>query len=77
MRGGVKMQSRPDRFLGHHTLFDRTFLEDLGFVMVRASGRVGLMRIDLRTLVPGPGVVSRAVRTALGLMEPGLRGAPA
>lgn len=66
-----------DRFLGHHTLFDRSFLEGLGFVAVRASGQVSLMRIDLRTLVPGPGLVSRAVRIARGLVEPDLRGAPA
>ena len=65
-----------ERFLGHHTLFDRDFLEGLGFVSVRASGRVSLMRIDLRTLVPGPGLLARA-RAALGLGAPRPSGAAA
>ena len=30
-----------ERFLGHHTLFDRDFLEGLGFVPVRATGPGG------------------------------------
>jgi hypothetical protein len=52
-----------DRFAGHHTLFDRDFLERLGFAQVRGQGQVALMRIALGGLVPGPGLVERARRT--------------
>jgi hypothetical protein len=66
-----------ERFLGHHTLFDRGFLEGLGFTEVRRRGDVALMRIDLGGLVRGPGLVSQAIRLVRGASEPGLRGAPA
>jgi hypothetical protein len=51
-----------DRFVGHHTLFDRDFLEGLGFSPVRAQGQVALMRIALGGLAPGPGLLERAFR---------------
>lgn len=66
-----------DRFLGHHTLFDRGFLEGLGFTPVRNRGDVALMRIDLGGLVRGPGLVAQAMRIVRGAAEPHLRGAPA
>lgn len=69
--------SPEDRFLGHHTLFDRAFLEGLGFVAVRSRGDVSLMRIDIGGLVAGPGLVAQALRILRGAPEPGVRGAPA
>lgn len=36
-----------DRFGAHHTLFDRVFLERLGFDVVRSTGQVALMRLGL------------------------------
>jgi hypothetical protein len=66
-----------ERFLGHHTLFDRAFLEGLGFLPVRSRGDVALMRIDLGGLVRGPGLVAQAVRIVRNAAEPHLRGAPA
>ncbi len=66
-----------ERFLGHHTLFDRGFLEGLGFVPIRRRGDVALMRIDLRGLEPGPGLLARTARLVRGVAEPHLRGAPA
>jgi len=66
-----------ERFLGHHTLFDRDFLEGLGFSPVRTSGQVALMRIELGGLIAGPGVLERALRLVRGNGEPGLRGEPA
>lgn len=67
----------PERFLGHHTLFDRDLLERLGFTAVRSSGRVALMRIALGGLVPGPGLVARALRAARDAALPEPSGAPA
>lgn len=69
--------STAERFLGHHTLFDRSFLEGLGFTVVRGKGDVALMRIELGGLVRGPGIVSHAVRLVRGAAEPHMRGAPA
>jgi len=51
-----------DRFVGHHTLFDRDLLERLGFTAVRGQGQVALMRLALGGLVPGVGLVERARR---------------
>jgi hypothetical protein len=67
----------PERFLGHHTLFDHGFLEGLGFQPVRSRGDVTLMRIELGGLVRGPGVVAQAMRLVRNAAEPHLRGAPA
>jgi hypothetical protein len=36
----------------HHTVFPREFLADFGFRPVRSAGRVELMRLELRGLVP-------------------------
>jgi hypothetical protein len=69
--------STAERFLGHHTLFDRGFLEGLGFSAVRNRGDVALMRIELGGLVRGPGLVSQAMRLVRGAAEPNMRGAPA
>jgi hypothetical protein len=41
-----------ERFLVHRTVFPRDFLADLGFVSVRMSGRVELVRLDLGGLEP-------------------------
>ncbi len=68
---------RADRFLGHHTIFDREFLDGLGFRSVRSRGDVALMRIDLDGLVRGPGLVAQAIRLVRSAAEPRLRGAPA
>lgn len=64
-----------DRFGAHHTLFDRSFLERLGFGAIRTAGQVALMRLDLGE--PGHArrrrlaqVVVRARRSRV------LRGAP-
>ena len=40
------------RFLVHRTVFPRDFLEDFGFVTVRAQGRVELCRLELAGLAP-------------------------
>ena len=66
-----------ERFLGHHTLFDRAFLEGLGFVALRSRGDVSLMRIDIGGLVQGPGLVSQAIRLLRSATHPGVHGAPA
>ena len=41
-----------ERFLVHRTVFPRDFLEDFGFVTVRAQGRVELCRLELTGLAP-------------------------
>lgn len=66
-----------ERFLGHHTLFDRTFLERLGFAPVRTTGQVSLMSIELGGLVAGPSLVRRVARLVRREASPPLRGAPA
>jgi len=68
---------RDDRFLGHHTLFDRDFLEDLGFTELRAHGQVACMRLALGGLVPGPGLARRARRLVARAADPRARPAPA
>ena len=40
------------RFREHRTVFPADFLGDLGFRVVRTSGRVGLARLELGGLVP-------------------------
>jgi hypothetical protein len=44
--------SMAERFLVHRTIFPRDFLADLGFVTVRAAGRVELARLELGGLLP-------------------------
>ena len=57
-----------DRFGAHHTLFDRTFLEHLGFAPVRCAGQVALMRLDLAE--PGTAAQRRVARVAARLRRP-------
>jgi hypothetical protein len=54
-----------DRFGAHHTLFDRTFLEHLGFGAVRVAGQVALMRLELGE--PGDARRRRVVRAVARL----------
>jgi hypothetical protein len=59
-----------DRFAGHHTLFDRTFLARFGFSPVRSVGQVSLMRLPLGGLErPSSGVLAR-VLSRLGGAQP-------
>jgi len=44
--------SAQGRFREHRTVFPADFLGDLGFRVVRTSGRVGLARLELGGLVP-------------------------
>ncbi|HMN97928.1 MAG TPA: hypothetical protein PKD59_00775 [Miltoncostaeaceae bacterium] len=60
-----------DRFVGHHTLFDRDFLAALGFARVRTRGQVSLMRLELGGLQPATGVLGRV---AAALRLPAERG---
>jgi len=68
-----------ERFLGHHTLFDRAFLERFGFVTVRSRGQVSLARIDVRALTPSvaTGLMARVLRVARDALVPEPGGAPA
>jgi hypothetical protein len=43
-----------ERFDAHHTMFDREFLEHLGFVPIRSFGQVALMRMALTESEPAP-----------------------
>ncbi len=63
-----------ERFVGHHTLFDREFLEGLGFSPLRSQGQVALMRIDLSGIAPAEGRVSSTLRR---LLPDALRPGPA
>jgi hypothetical protein len=45
-------ESIVERFLVHRTVFPRDFLSDFGFLTVRASGRVELVRLELGGLQP-------------------------
>jgi hypothetical protein len=45
-------ESAYERFHVHKTIFPSDFLEDFGFVIVRAQGRVELARLELGGLVP-------------------------
>jgi hypothetical protein len=59
-----------DRFVGHHTLFDRDFLASLGFTRVRAQGQVSLMRLELGGLQPGMGILGRLAAALRPTAEP-------
>jgi hypothetical protein len=56
------------------TVFPQDFLSDFGFRVLRASGRVGLSRLDLGGLQPveegARQKVLQAVRSAFGVPEP-------
>ncbi len=62
-----------ERFQVHKTVFPQSFLSDLGFVVLRAAGRVGLSRLDLGGLQPvAEGkreAVLRVVKEAFGVPE--------
>ena len=45
-------ESVEERFLVHRTVFPRDFLDEFGFLTVRAQGRVELCRLELGGLVP-------------------------
>ena len=45
-------ESVEERFLVHRTVFPRDFLDEFGFVTLRARGRVELCRLELGGLVP-------------------------
>lgn len=55
--------SAADRFLVHRTIFPADFLADFGFSPIRTAGRVELLRLDLRSVVPvEEGLRERAAR---------------
>jgi hypothetical protein len=41
-----------ERFVRHRTIFPSDFLRDFGFHTRRSAGRIELMRLDLRAIVP-------------------------
>ena len=45
-------ESVEERFLVHRTVFPRDFLDEFGFVTLRAHGRVELCRLELGGLAP-------------------------
>ncbi len=61
----------PTRFLRHRTIFPHDFLADFGFMPMRVSGRVQLMRLDLRTLESSP-EASRLerIKSRLAVLQP-------
>ena len=63
-----------ERFRVHKTVFPQDFLADFGFQVLRASGRVGLSRLELGGLQPvAEGKrekVLRVVKDAFGVPEP-------
>jgi hypothetical protein len=67
-------ESTYERFQVHKTVFPQTFLGDLGFVVMRAAGRIGLSRLELGGLQPvvegTREKVLRVVKDAFGLPEP-------
>jgi hypothetical protein len=67
-------ESSYERFRVHKTVFPQDFLADFGFQVLRASGRVGLSRLELGGLQPAvEGTrqrVLRVVREAFGTPEP-------
>jgi hypothetical protein len=64
--------SPPERFLVHRTVFPSDFLGDFGFVTVRSSGRVELLRLDIRGVIPveEEGVGRELLRRAKELLAP-------
>ncbi|HZQ15563.1 MAG TPA: hypothetical protein VFA82_02200 [Gaiellaceae bacterium] len=67
-------ESAYERFRVHRTVFPQDFLADFGFQVVRASGRIGLARLELGGLQPVEEgrreKVLSAVRSAFGVPEP-------
>jgi len=70
----AERESSYERFRVHKTVFPQNFLADFGFQVVRASGRIGLSRLELGGLVPvvegRRAKVLRVVQDAFGLPEP-------
>jgi hypothetical protein len=66
-------ESSYERFRVHKTVFPQNFLADFGFQVMRASGRVGLSRLELGGLQPvAEGTrekVLRVVKDAFGVPE--------
>ena len=61
----------PTRFLRHRTIFPHDFLADFGFLPMRVSGRVQLMRLDLRTLESSPEASRLArIKSRLAVLQP-------
>ena len=67
-------ESSYERFRVHRTVFPQDFLADLGFRVLRPSGRVALSRLELGGLQPvAEGArekVLRVVKEAFGVPEP-------
>jgi hypothetical protein len=67
-------ESSYERFRVHKTVFPQDFLADFGFQILRASGRVGLSRLELGGLQPvvegKREQVLRVVKNAFGVPEP-------
>jgi len=64
-------ESFPTRFLRHRTIFPRDFLADFGFLPTRVSGRVQLMRLDLRTLESSPEASRlQRIKSRLAVLQP-------
>ena len=61
----------PERFVRHRTIFPADFLRDFGFHPRRSAGRIELMRLDLRAIVPArePGRLER-LRSRLEVIHP-------
>jgi hypothetical protein len=60
-----------ERFEAHHTMFDREFLEHLGFSPVRVAGQVALMRLALTEPVVAPtGRVAAMLARVRGIRAP-------
>jgi hypothetical protein len=60
-----------ERFLVHRTVFPRDFLSDFGFLTVRASGRIELVRLELGGLVPVlEGKRAKVLRTLKDVLLP-------
>jgi len=62
-----------ERFLVHRTVFPRDFLSDFGFMTVRTSGRVELVRLELGGLQP---VVEGAREKVLRVVKEAFAPAP-
>jgi len=60
-----------ERFVRHRTIFPADFLRDFGFHTRRSAGRIELMRLDLRAIVPvrEPGRLER-LRSRLEVIHP-------
>ena len=60
-----------ERFHVHKTVFPRDFLADLGFLTVRAAGRVELARLELGGLQPvAEGRRARVIRIVKEAFRP-------